>query len=108
MLLLVVVADAGAWVLVGAGALALAGITSSVRLVTGTCPYCAPVAAGATATQAVGAVLVSTVGVPGGPVRPVDGVTVALVALAVTVSALLVVATLGRSRETSPGNFYAL
>lgn len=108
LLLLVVVADAGAWVVVGAGALALAAVVSSVRLVTGTCPYCAPVAAGVTVAQAVGAVLVSTVGVPGGPVRPVDGVTVTLVALAVTVCALLVVATLRRSRETGPGNSYAL
>lgn len=108
VLLLVVVADAGTWVVVGAGALALAGIVSAARMALGTCPYCPAVASGVALTQAVGAVLVSTVGVPGGSVRPVDGVTVALVALAVTVCALLLVATLRRSPETSPRNSYAL
>lgn len=107
-LLLVVVADAGAWVLVGAGALALAGIVSAVRIVAGTCPYCPFVAAGTTVTQAAGAVLVSTVGVPGGSVRAVDGITVAFVALAVTVCSSLLIATLRRPRETSLGNSYAL
>lgn len=108
VLLLVVVADAGTWAVVGAGALALTGIVSAVRLVIGTCPFCGIVAAGTTVTQAAGAILVSTVGVPGGPARPVDGVTVALVALAVTVCALLLVARLRRDAGTSPPNSYAL
>lgn len=108
VLLLVVAAAAGTWVVVAAGALALAGVVSAVRLVVTTCPYCSTVAVVTTAAQAVGAVLVSTVGVPGGSVRPVDGVTVALVALAVTVCALLVVARLRREAETTSPNSYAL
>ena len=108
VLLLVVVADAMAWMRVISAALAVAGIVPAVRMVIGTCPYCPVVAAGATVAQATGAVLVSTVGVPGGSVRPVDGVTVALVALAVTVCSLLLVATLRRSRNPGPRNSYAL
>ncbi|MGJ9411631.1 hypothetical protein ACHAAC_02880 [Aeromicrobium sp. CF4.19] len=108
LVLIALVVDSTPYVLVAGAAVAATSLVAAARMWRCHCPESRLLASITVLTAAAGALIVTTVGLPGEAARPLDGGAVALVCLGLAVPALLAADRLRRAAAPTASSPYAL